>query len=226
MEEVIAEMFAQVMRECLNIDRPRAEHVALRQHCIARAATWWTILRISLEERLVYRGDFALGTLMRFLPIVTQIFLWSAVFSAMDGRRQRPADRRLLLPRHHRLLPADDDQPGVFQHAGPGHGHRPRHPRRHRQEVPHPADRHAGVPVALPRGPQAGLLHRGGGRRSRWCFTSAAAISPAGPTARRCWPSGVAGDVVPAGLLPGGHAGHDRDSGSWRSIRCCSCTCC
>ena len=46
----------------------------------ARAKTWWTILRISLEERLVYRGDFALGTLMRFLPIVTQIFLWREIF--------------------------------------------------------------------------------------------------------------------------------------------------
>jgi ABC-2 type transport system permease protein len=58
---------------------------------IARAATWSTILRISLEERLVYRGDFALGTLMRFLPIVTQVFLWAAVFSAMEaagGRRE------------------------------------------------------------------------------------------------------------------------------------------
>ena len=48
----------------------------------ARALTWWTILRIALQERLVYRGDFALGTLMRFLPIITQIFLWSAVFEA------------------------------------------------------------------------------------------------------------------------------------------------
>jgi len=48
----------------------------------AKAASWWTILRISFEERLVYRGDFALGTLMRFLPIITQIFLWGAVFSA------------------------------------------------------------------------------------------------------------------------------------------------
>ena len=47
----------------------------------ARAATYWTILRICLEERLVYRGDFALGTLMRFLPIVTQIFLWGAIFA-------------------------------------------------------------------------------------------------------------------------------------------------
>jgi ABC-2 type transport system permease protein len=48
----------------------------------ARLQTWWTILRIALAERLVYRGDFALGTLMRFLPIVTQIFLWFAVFQA------------------------------------------------------------------------------------------------------------------------------------------------
>lgn len=48
----------------------------------ARATTWWTILKICVEERLVYRGDFALGTLMRFLPIVTQIFLWTAVFVA------------------------------------------------------------------------------------------------------------------------------------------------
>src|SRR3954469_20746938 len=53
----------------------------------ARACTWWTILRIAVARRLVYRGDFALGTLMRFLPIVTQIFLWFAVFEA---RGQRP----------------------------------------------------------------------------------------------------------------------------------------
>lgn len=48
---------------------------------LPRLTTWWTILRISLQERLVYRGDFALGTLMRFLPIVTQIFLWYAIFA-------------------------------------------------------------------------------------------------------------------------------------------------
>ncbi len=49
----------------------------------ARALTYWTILRIALEERLVYRGDFALGTLMRFLPIITQIFLWWAIFESL-----------------------------------------------------------------------------------------------------------------------------------------------
>ena len=52
---------------------------------LARATTWWTVVRISIEERLVYRGDFALGTLMRFLPIVTQIFLWAAVFEAIEA---------------------------------------------------------------------------------------------------------------------------------------------
>ena len=52
---------------------------------LARVATWWTILRICLEERLVYRGDFWLGTLVRFLPIITQIFLWKAVFAAVGA---------------------------------------------------------------------------------------------------------------------------------------------
>ena len=47
----------------------------------SRFKTWWTILKISLEERFVYRGDFALGTLMRFLPIITQVFLWYAIFA-------------------------------------------------------------------------------------------------------------------------------------------------
>ena len=59
--------------------------VAEQKNMYARAITWWTILRITLEERLVYRGDFALGTLMRFLPIVTQIFLWWAVFDSVGG---------------------------------------------------------------------------------------------------------------------------------------------
>lgn len=53
----------------------------------AKTHAWWTILRISLEERLVYRGDFALGTLMRFLPIVTQVFLWKAIFEAIEFSR-------------------------------------------------------------------------------------------------------------------------------------------
>ena len=50
-----------------------------------KVSLWWMILNVSLGERLVYRGDFALGTLMRFLPIITQIFLWYAVFDAIGA---------------------------------------------------------------------------------------------------------------------------------------------
>ncbi len=60
----------------------------------ARVQTWWTILRISLGERMVYRGDFALGTFLRFLPIITQIFLWGAVFGSMQQQHGGSADIR------------------------------------------------------------------------------------------------------------------------------------
>jgi len=50
-----------------------------------RLLTWRMVMGISLSERLAYRGDFALGTLMRFLPIITQIFLWGAVFNSLDS---------------------------------------------------------------------------------------------------------------------------------------------
>lgn len=41
----------------------------------------WVILKTCLEERFVYRGDFAFATLVRFMPIVTNIFLWSAIYA-------------------------------------------------------------------------------------------------------------------------------------------------
>jgi len=46
----------------------------------------WCILRTSIEERLVYRADFAFATLVRFLPIVTQVFLWGAIYKATGPR--------------------------------------------------------------------------------------------------------------------------------------------
>lgn len=57
----------------------------------ASVRTNWTILRTCIEERLVYRADFAFGTMMRFLPIVTQIFLWGAIFAnAPQGDTSEP----------------------------------------------------------------------------------------------------------------------------------------
>jgi len=48
------------------------------------------IFRASLVERMTYRGDFLLGTLLRFLPMITTILLWRAIFagsgkSSMNG---------------------------------------------------------------------------------------------------------------------------------------------
>ena len=39
-----------------------------------------TIFRVSLSERMTYRGDFLIGTTLRFLPMVTTILLWRAVY--------------------------------------------------------------------------------------------------------------------------------------------------
>jgi ABC-2 type transport system permease protein len=57
------------------------------------APTWWAsarkylnIFRATLVERLAYRGDFLLGTFLRFLPVLTTILLWSAVYGGKkDG---------------------------------------------------------------------------------------------------------------------------------------------
>src|SRR5262249_47701933 len=51
----------------------------------------WFLLRTCLEERLIYRGDFAFATFVRFLPIITQICLWGAIYgvgsASESGRR-------------------------------------------------------------------------------------------------------------------------------------------
>ena len=48
-----------------------------------RAQIWWTFFQVAINERLVYRGDFMIGTLMRFLPTLTQIFLWWAIYDVV-----------------------------------------------------------------------------------------------------------------------------------------------
>jgi ABC-2 type transport system permease protein len=56
--------------------------------------TWWitvrkyvNIFRVSLIERMAYRGDFLLGTVLRFFPVITTILLWQAVFKGTDQRQ-------------------------------------------------------------------------------------------------------------------------------------------
>ncbi len=45
------------------------------------------IFRVSLTERMHYRGDFLLGTVLRYLPMVTTILLWQAVYKG-NGNQQ------------------------------------------------------------------------------------------------------------------------------------------
>jgi ABC-2 type transport system permease protein len=52
-------------------------------------AKYGKILRISLSERLVYRADFFVSTIFRFLPLVTSFLLWQAVFNSLAAQRER-----------------------------------------------------------------------------------------------------------------------------------------
>jgi ABC-2 type transport system permease protein len=48
-----------------------------------RRALWskyLSIFSVSLKERMTYRGDFLIGTILRFLPLVTTILLWQAIY--------------------------------------------------------------------------------------------------------------------------------------------------
>jgi ABC-2 type transport system permease protein len=44
------------------------------------------IFRASLVERMAYRGDFLLGTVLRFLPVLTTVLLWEAVFAGSQQK--------------------------------------------------------------------------------------------------------------------------------------------
>lgn len=45
------------------------------------------ILRASLVERMAYRGDFLFGTILRFLPLLTTILLWEAVYNGSNQKQ-------------------------------------------------------------------------------------------------------------------------------------------
>jgi ABC-2 type transport system permease protein len=71
----------------------------------ASVRKYFRIFRVSLTERFAYRGDFFFGTFLRFLPMVTTILLWTAVFEGarasgrteLAGFRHREMIAYLLL---------------------------------------------------------------------------------------------------------------------------------
>src|SRR5437588_5939738 len=51
---------------------------------------YFRIFRTSLVERMTYRGDFFLATILRFLPMVTTILLWQAIYQGAQGEQAEP----------------------------------------------------------------------------------------------------------------------------------------
>src|SRR6516225_9064882 len=76
-----------------------------------RYSKYFAIFRVSLAERMTYRGDFLLGTIFRFLPMVTTILLWQAIYqssgrmqSDLAGYRYNEMIAYLLLPHISRMF--------------------------------------------------------------------------------------------------------------------------
>src|SRR3954468_18793966 len=70
---------------------------------------YFKIFRASLVERMAYRGDFLFGTILRFLPLVTTILLWQAIYagsgqSQLAGFRYREMIAYLLLTNISRMF--------------------------------------------------------------------------------------------------------------------------
>jgi ABC-2 type transport system permease protein len=53
---------------------------------VAAARKYYKIFRASLVERMTYRGDFLLGTVLRFLPMLTTILLWQAIYAGARAK--------------------------------------------------------------------------------------------------------------------------------------------
>ncbi len=76
---------------------------------LATFAKYTKIFRVSLIERMTYRGDFLFGTILRFLPIVTTILLWKAIYESsgqteLGGFRYREMIAYLLLTNISRMF--------------------------------------------------------------------------------------------------------------------------
>src|SRR4051794_13646924 len=65
----------------------------------ATAAKYCNIFRASLVERMAYRGDFLLGTVLRFLPVLTTVLLWEAIYRGAAAAQDVEVSE-VSLPRH------------------------------------------------------------------------------------------------------------------------------
>jgi ABC-2 type transport system permease protein len=66
-------------------------------HALAAVRKYLNIFRVSLIERMAYRGDFLLGTVLRFFPVVTTILLWQAVFEGTSRKEVAGFNEREMI---------------------------------------------------------------------------------------------------------------------------------
>src|SRR5205823_8730425 len=86
-----------------------SRHVAPAGGPFAKLRKYSKIFRVSLSERMTYRLDFLLGSILRFLPLVTTILLWRAIYegsgqSSLAGFRYREMIAYLLLTHISRMF--------------------------------------------------------------------------------------------------------------------------
>src|SRR5580698_2114460 len=56
---------------------------------------YFNIFRVSLIERMAYRGDFLLGTVLRFFPMITTILLWQAVYAGARSEGSEGGEKEI-----------------------------------------------------------------------------------------------------------------------------------
>ncbi len=64
---------------------------------LATTKKYANIFRASLTERMAYRGDFLLGTILRFLPMITTILLWKAIYKGSGQASMAGFDYREMI---------------------------------------------------------------------------------------------------------------------------------
>jgi ABC-2 type transport system permease protein len=69
----------------MNLPPPPVEAPVPAWSVVGAVRKYAKILRVSLVERLAYRGDFFFSTFLRFLPMVTTILLWEAIYAGAGG---------------------------------------------------------------------------------------------------------------------------------------------
>ena len=75
---------------------------------------YWVILSTRTQEDMAYRSNYVFGAIFRFLPLVTTIFLWYAIYQTRKAERAPHHDPGNELMRTWWPITPSCTSPGVF----------------------------------------------------------------------------------------------------------------